>query len=64
MTALLPVTLSAAAAAAILNIWLSIRIGAIRRAAESALATVAASRWSGGCALRLTSLKTRHSCWR
>lgn len=33
MTALLPVTLSAAAAAAILNIWLSIRIGAIRRAA-------------------------------
>jgi len=33
MTAMLPVTLAAAAAAAILNIWLSIRIGAIRRAA-------------------------------
>ncbi|MBD2841328.1 MAPEG family protein [Erythrobacter rubeus] len=30
--ALLPVTLTAAAAAAILNIWLSIRVGAIRRA--------------------------------
>ncbi|MDY7098538.1 MAG: MAPEG family protein [Pseudomonadota bacterium] len=30
---ILPVTLSAAAAAAILNIWLSVRIGAIRRAA-------------------------------
>jgi uncharacterized membrane protein YecN with MAPEG domain len=30
---MLPVTLAAAAAAAILNIWLSIRIGAIRRAA-------------------------------
>ena len=29
---LLPVTLAAAAAAAILNIWLSIRIGAVRRA--------------------------------
>lgn len=28
----LPVTLAAAAAAAILNIWLSIRIGAVRRA--------------------------------
>jgi len=34
MTVWLPVTLSAAAAAAILNIWLMIRIGAIRRAAE------------------------------
>ena len=31
---LLPVTLAAAAAAAILNIWLSIRIGAVRQAAE------------------------------
>ncbi|MGB3469925.1 MAG: MAPEG family protein [Erythrobacter sp.] len=30
---ILPVTLASAAAAAILNIWLSIRIGAIRRAA-------------------------------
>lgn len=30
--ALLPVTLAAAAAAAILNIWLSIRIGALRQA--------------------------------
>ncbi len=30
---LLPVTLAAAAAAAILNIWLSIRIGAVRQAA-------------------------------
>ena len=30
--ALLPVTLTAAAAAAVLNIWLSIRIGAVRRA--------------------------------
>ncbi|MEM6267408.1 MAG: MAPEG family protein [Pseudomonadota bacterium] len=29
----LPITLTAAAAAAILNIWLSLRIGAIRRAA-------------------------------
>ena len=28
----LPVTLAAAAAAAVLNIWLSIRIGAVRRA--------------------------------
>lgn len=32
MTTLLPVTLTAAAAAAILTIWLSIRIGAIRQA--------------------------------
>lgn len=31
---ILPVTLAAAAAAAILNIWLSIRIGAVRQAAE------------------------------
>jgi len=31
---LLPVTLAAAGAAAILNLWLSIRIGAIRQAAE------------------------------
>lgn len=30
--AVLPVTLAAAAAAAILNVWLSIRIGAVRRA--------------------------------
>jgi len=30
--AILPVTLAAAAAAAILNIWLSIRIGAVRQA--------------------------------
>lgn len=30
--ALLPVTLAAAAAAAILNIWLGIRVGAVRRA--------------------------------
>jgi|TARA_Y100000815_G_scaffold185399_1_gene169239 hypothetical protein len=30
--ALLPVTLAAAAAAAILNLWLSIRVGAVRRA--------------------------------
>lgn len=30
---MLPVTLAAAAAAAILNVWLSIRVGAIRRAA-------------------------------
>lgn len=30
--ALLPVTLTAAAAAAVLNVWLSIRIGAVRRA--------------------------------
>jgi uncharacterized protein len=30
--ALLPVTLASAAAAAILNIWLSIRVGAVRRA--------------------------------
>ncbi len=30
---MLPVTLAAAAAAAILNIWLSIRIGAVRQAA-------------------------------
>ncbi len=29
---LLPVTLAAAAAAAVLNIWLSLRIGAVRRA--------------------------------
>jgi uncharacterized membrane protein YecN with MAPEG domain len=29
---MLPVTLAAAAAAAVLNIWLSIRIGAVRRA--------------------------------
>jgi uncharacterized membrane protein YecN with MAPEG domain len=29
---LLPVTLAAAAAAAILNVWLSIRVGAVRRA--------------------------------
>lgn len=34
MTTLLPVTLASAAAAAILSIWLMIRIGAIRRAAE------------------------------
>ena len=33
MGIILPVTLAAVAAAAILNIWLSIRIGAIRRAA-------------------------------
>ncbi|NVE94258.1 MAPEG family protein [Altererythrobacter lutimaris] len=32
MLTLLPVTLTAAAAAAILNVWLMIRIGAIRRA--------------------------------
>lgn len=32
--ALLPVTLAAAAAAAVLNIWLSIRVGAIRRALD------------------------------
>lgn len=31
---LLPVTLAAAAAAAILNIWLSIRVGAVRRALQ------------------------------
>ena len=30
--ALLPVTLAAAAAAAILNIWLTVRVGAVRRA--------------------------------
>lgn len=30
----LPVTLAAAAAAAVLNIWLSIRIGAVRRALQ------------------------------
>jgi len=33
LSIILPVTLAAVAAAAILNIWLSIRIGAIRRAA-------------------------------
>jgi hypothetical protein len=32
MTVLLPVTLAAAAAAAVLNIWLGIRIGALRTA--------------------------------
>ena len=30
--AILPVTLAAAAAAAILNLWLSVRVGAVRRA--------------------------------
>lgn len=34
MTVVLPVTLCAAAAAAILNIWLSIRVGQIRRSAK------------------------------
>ena len=34
MDILLPVTLASAAAAAILNIWLMLRVGAIRRAAE------------------------------
>ncbi|WP_337660993.1 MAPEG family protein [Erythrobacter sp. Alg231-14] len=34
MMTILPVTLAAAAAAAILNLWLSIRIGAIRQATE------------------------------
>lgn len=34
MTVVLPVTLCAAAAAAILNIWLSIRVGQVRRSAK------------------------------
>ena len=62
-TIFLPVTLAAAAAAALINLWLAIRVGQMRGQTKLVHGDDAGGPLTGECARSSISWRTPVSCW-